>query len=63
MSAYAFRLDYWQYSIVREVAVTPGVKDGVLPSEMRYLFGMFLSWPLSPSEIRPPLRGSSVTLG
>jgi len=45
MSAYAFCLDYWQYSIVREVAVTTGVKYGVLPSEVWYLLGMlfFLS--------------------
>ena len=41
MSAYVLRLDYWHYSIVREVAVTPGVKYGVLSSEVRYLSGMF----------------------
>jgi len=41
MSAYAFRLDYWQYSIVREVAVTPGVKYVLLPSKVWCLLEKF----------------------
>jgi hypothetical protein len=41
MSTYVFRLDYWQYSIVREVAVTSGVKHVVLPSKVWYLLEKF----------------------
>ena len=63
-SAYAFRLDYWRYSVVRKIAATPGVIFFVLPSEVWCLLEMFLfSWPLSPSKPRPPLRVSSITLG